>query len=180
MKPNLYPSISLLFNSQREPISTLFLDKIESADPITAESPTECIPVAHVYRRVALGQASYQLRIAFVPNKGPAFLVAPVLIIRRCCPILDQRFGVLKVTINCLYGVCDAGFLLSYCQPVIEPRDSEYMFPTFRICSPSTFALLIIRSLCVASHNAREKTLTFNFFMQIPTPRSSRREPKKN
>ena len=61
--------------------------------------------------RVRLGQASHELRIAFVPNKGPAFLVTHVIVVRRCRAILDQCFGVLEIAIYGLYSVGDTGFL---------------------------------------------------------------------
>jgi hypothetical protein len=61
---------------------------------------------------VPFGQASYQLGIAFIPNKGPAFLVAHVIVFRRCRAILDKALGIFKVAIYCLYSVCDTAFLV--------------------------------------------------------------------
>lgn len=89
----------------------IFLQKNYFAGGAAHQGSLGCLIMANGCCGAPLSQASHHLRIALVTNKGPAFLVAHVIIFRRCRPILDQRFGVLKVAIYRLDSVCDTGFL---------------------------------------------------------------------
>ncbi len=91
---------------------------------------------------------------------------------------LNKAPGVLEVAVYVLDGCLDAVFLIAILVCSIRWNKGQPL--TLLICSPSTRALVIMRSLLVASHRARANELAPHFLRQIPTPRSSTRLPKKN
>lgn len=111
-------------------------------------------------------------RISLVTNKCPFFVVDTAgREFRVSCAVgaaFDLGFGVVEIAVEGLNCLCYAVFLLGRMVVSIymdgmggcgSGGDSR----TLRICSPRTFALLIIRWLFVASHNALPRTVAFVF-----------------
>lgn len=70
--------------------------------------------------RLPLRNLPRQLRIILVPDKGPALLVAQVIV--RAAPVLDQRLGVLEIAVDGLDGGPDPVFLY-----IVNPPPRQQM-----------------------------------------------------
>ena len=115
------PFIFLLFEFlESQSGLPIFLHGIHFAGSTTHQGPVGHILMTKRCCRAPLSQKFHHLRISLVTNKSPAFLVAHLIVFRRCRPVLDQRFGILKVAINRLDSVCDTGFLMLRCLVRIE------------------------------------------------------------
>lgn len=118
--------------------------------------PEFLTPVPYLSHRFPFRNSPRQFRIGFVTDKGPAFLVAAIgagdVVVVGKGVVFDQGFGVLEIAVDGLDGIIDTRFLFTLAsvwmnsfrrQDVARTARGEIL--TFRICSPNTLALMIIR-----------------------------------